>query len=60
MKREDIDDYFLNKEVKLVKSDRFTLYGKILKVNDDSLLFETRQATALISLDNIYEILLKR
>ena len=59
MRREEIK-FFLNKTVKLVKNDGFVLTGKILRVNDDSLLFETVQATALISLDGIGELILRR
>ncbi|MCK4349068.1 MAG: hypothetical protein KAW47_10665 [Thermoplasmatales archaeon] len=51
---------FLNKTVRLVKSDGFVLTGKILKINDDDLLFETKQATSLISKDRVKEIVLKK
>ena len=51
---------FLNKTVILVKSDGFVLTGKILKINDDDLLFETKQATSLISKDRVKEIVLKK
>ena len=51
---------FLNKTVRLVKSDGFVLTGKILKINDDNFLFETKQATSLISKDNIKEVVLKK
>jgi len=51
---------FLNKTVRLVKSDGFVLTGKIMKINDDDLLFETKQATSLISKDRVKEIVLKK
>ncbi len=51
---------FLNKTVRLVKSDGFVLTGKIMKINDDDLLFETKQATSLISKDCVKEIVLKK
>ena len=51
---------FLNKTVRLVKSDGFVLTGKILKINDDNFLFETKQATSLISKNNVAEVVLKK
>jgi hypothetical protein len=51
---------FLNKTVRLVKSDGFVLTGKILKINKDNILFETDQATSLISKDHVREIILKK
>lgn len=51
---------FLNKTVRLVKSDGFVLTGKILKINDDDFLFETEQATSLISKNNVAEVVLKK
>jgi hypothetical protein len=51
---------FLNKTVRLVKSDGFVLTGRILKINKDNILFETEQATSLISKDHIREIILKK
>ena len=60
MRREEIPNYFLNCFIKLVKNDGFVLIGKILEVNKENLLFETDQATSLISLDNIREIILRK
>lgn len=51
---------FLNKTVRLVKSDGFVLTGKILKVGDEKILFETDQATSLISVENIKELVSKK
>ena len=55
MRSEDIRP-FLHQYVKLVKTDKFVLYGKILEVNDDCLRFETDAAVSLLSLDAIREI----
>lgn len=60
MRREEIPEYFLDKVVKLVKQDGFVLTGKITKINKENLLFETYQASSLISLDNIREIVYKK
>jgi hypothetical protein len=43
-----------------VKSDGFVFIGKILKINKNNLLFETDQATSLIKIDNIKELVLKK
>jgi len=55
MQKEDFI-YFLDSRVKLVKSDGFVLYGYVKKVNDDCIIFETSQATSIISFDRIKEI----
>lgn len=60
MRREEIPEYFLNRIVKLVKADGFVLTGKIQEINKDNLLFITQQATSLISLDNVREIVFKK
>jgi len=60
MRKEEIPDYFLNKTINLIKADGFILTGVILKVNETNILFATQQATSLISLDNIREIVLPR
>ncbi len=59
MRKEDIT-LFLDRTVRLVKSDGFVLTGKILKVTDDNILFETIQATSLISIDHIKELVSKK
>ena len=46
---------FLNKNVKLVKN-KFPLYGKIIGVQDDYIIFQTKQTTSVISLSAIEEI----
>ncbi len=51
---------FLNKTVRLVKTDGFVLTGEILEINDKDILFETEQATSLISKNNVAEIVLKK
>jgi hypothetical protein len=59
MRREDIT-LFLDRTVRLVKSDGFVLTGKIREISDDNILFETDQATSLLTTDNIKEIVLKK
>ena len=56
MREEEIQP-FLNKKVKLIKGNNFALTGYIREVNTDSILFETTQATALIDIDTILEII---
>lgn len=56
----DCNRFFLNKIVKLVKSDGFVLTGKILKMGKTDILFETKQATSLIKVDNIKELVLMK
>ncbi len=55
IEREDII-CFLNKKVKLVKSDGFVLYGVIIKINKSSIFFKTTQAESVIDFENIKEI----
>jgi hypothetical protein len=52
--------FFLNKIVKLVKSDGFVLTGKILEMGKNDILFDTAQATSLIKIDNIKELVLMK
>ena len=42
-----------NNEFKIVLSNSFVLYGTILELNEDSLRFKTKNATSLISFDEI-------
>ena len=60
MRREEIPTYFLGKRIKLVKNDGFTLNGTIIEIKEESLVFETDQATSMIDLSNIRELVLKR
>lgn len=46
---------FLNKEVKLVRSG-YALYGTILELGEDYLIFKSKDAKSVISLDIIEEI----
>ena len=46
---------FLNKRVKLIKNG-FVLYGTIIDIDQDSLLFKTDKATSVIKYDVIQEI----
>jgi len=52
-------EFFVDKTVRLVKSDGFILTGKIIDVSGEKVLFKTNQATSLISLGNIKEIVTK-
>jgi hypothetical protein len=54
MKRKNIS-IFLNKKVKLVK-DGFALYGTIVDIDGDYVIFETDTATSAIKYDVIQEI----
>ena len=60
MRREEIPPFFINKKIKLVKNDGFSLIGFIREISETSILFETDQATAKISLDNIGELVLRK
>ena len=46
---------FLNKRVKLVK-ENYALYGRILEVTEDCIVFESKTQTSVISVDLIQEI----
>lgn len=59
MERKDII-FFVKKLVTLRKADGFILRGTITKLNDDSIIFETDQATSLIDINNIKELVLKK
>jgi hypothetical protein len=54
------EKFFLNKIVKLVKSDGFVLTGKVLKMSKNDILFETEQATSLIKINNVKELVLMK
>ena len=51
---------FLNKKVTLVKGNNFLLTGVITKVTDESIVFETSQATSVIDISHIIEIVMKK
>ncbi len=51
----EIVNRFLNQRVKLVK-EGYALYGTIIEVKDDCLLFQTKTAVSVIRLDVIHEI----
>lgn len=55
MRKAEIE-YFKDKDVKIIKTDGFAHYGKIVEVNDDNILFKTDDAESLISLNLIAEI----
>ena len=46
---------FLNQKVKIVK-ENYALYGKILEVTDDCIVFESHTQTSVINVDLIQEI----
>lgn len=54
MKRENIA-IFKNKKVKLVK-DGFVLYGTIIDIDEDYIIFKTDTVTSAIKYDVIQEI----
>jgi hypothetical protein len=54
MRKENIE-IFINKKVKLVKNE-FALYGTIIGIDEDCLLFKTDKATSVIRYDVIQEI----
>ena len=58
--RKEQERFFLNKIVKLVKSDGFVLTGKVLKMSKNDILFETEQATSLIKINNVKELVLMK
>jgi len=51
---------FVDKEVKLVKKDDFILYGRIIAIDEDAILFQTKEETAAISLDFIGQVTPRR
>ncbi len=51
----EIINRFLNQRVKLVK-ENYAIYGTIISVEKDFLIFKTKSATSVISLDVITEI----
>ena len=48
---------FLNKRVSIVKMSGFTLYGWIRKINDTSIVFESDNATSVMSIEGIDSII---
>ena len=52
MEREKLER-FLNKDVKLLQKDNWALYGRILELSDESLIFKTKDRESVISLDFI-------
>ncbi len=60
MDEEDIRRLFLGKRVKIVTANRFILNGKIIDVKNGSILFETEQATSLLDIVTIREIIGKK
>lgn len=56
MQKEDLE-FFLGRNVKLELKTFFALYGEILKVSDDCLIFKTRQKTSIIRFEDIASVL---
>lgn len=58
VRREELEKFIkkYGRHVKLLKSGRFVLIGTIEELYSDSLLFSTRQETAIISFETIEEI----
>lgn len=48
---------FVNKNVKLVKKNNYAIYGRIIEIEYDSVIFKSKQTTSAISLDSIAEIM---
>lgn len=59
MKTDDIIP-FLNKKVTLVKGNNFSLTGMITAVSNETIIFETDQATSAIDISHILEIVMKK
>ena len=51
---------FLNKKVTIVKGNNFSLTGVITALSDESIVFETDQATSAIDISHIIEIVMKK
>jgi hypothetical protein len=57
MQKEDFE-YFENiSNVKLVLKNEFTLYGTILRVSDDCIVFKTSQKTSILPMSDILKVL---
>ena len=48
---------FVNKNVKLVKKNNYAIYGRIIEIEYDSVIFKSKKTTSAISLDSIAEIM---
>ena len=58
MKSEEVK-YFLKKNVKLVTDTQFVLYGEIVEVYEDSLMFKSDTTVSIISYNSISTIVAK-
>ena len=57
MQKQDFE-YFLGKPLRLIlKPHDFSLYGKILRVSDDCIVFQTKQKTSIIPFQNISSLM---
>jgi len=53
----DVVKRYIGKEVKLVQTDNFVLYGTIDEVFDDCIVFRTDTKSSAIALDYIMAII---
>jgi len=51
--------YFLKKNVKLVTDTQFVLYGEIVEVYEDSLMFKSDTTVSIISYNSINTIVVR-
>ena len=54
---EEIVKRFVNKNVKLVKKNNYAIYGRIIEIEYDTVIFQSKQTTSAICLDTIAEII---
>ena len=55
-KMKSIDPFFLGKKIKLTKYEGGVVYGKITKITDGCIIFETKRAVSLLGIRFIREI----
>ncbi len=53
----DVVKRYMGKQVKLVQTDNFVLYGEIVYVDEDCIEFKTDTKTSAIALDYIMAII---
>lgn len=52
----EILERFQNKPVKIIFTDGFILFGTIIEVHDDCVLFKTPKMTSVIAFSRIVEV----
>ena len=55
----DKESCFVHKHCKLVKADRFVLFGVPIEISDAGVVFETTQKTSFICWHDIKELSLR-